>query len=391
MLLLLVGAPLLIAATSPDPVFDKRFNSFIDAGYDALTAPPEWFDPTERVAGGGDTSIPVAAPSTKAIASTALAAAASYAEAQGSTALIVMRDGAVEYEHYWRDNGPDSVFNPQSMSKTVLALLVGAAIADGKIRSVDDPVERYVPEWRGDPRGKITIENLLNMASGLAQLEEGFGYELTPENPAARQHFGSDFHAPILTLRAKVPPGQTFDYNNNGSNLLGLIVERATGERYADYLSRKLWAPLGLRDAHLYLDKPEGHPITACCILSHPRDWAKIGQLILQNGKWEGREIVPASWIAAMIKPSAPYKGYGYQIWLGDQKVEAERPSHLAPDDSWQSEPFAAPDIIALRGHGFQRVWIIPSKKLVIMRAGKSWPPSWNEALIPNILIRGMK
>lgn len=384
------AAPMLLAA-APDAQFDKRFGSFTAAGYDPLTAPPEWYDPTERVAGGGDTPLATVAPEARTISTTAIDAAATYAEAQGSTALIVMRHGKVEYERYWRDNGPDSVFNPQSMSKTVLALMVGAAIEDGKIGAVSDPVDRYISEWRGDPRGKISLENLLNMASGLAQLEDGYGYRLTPDNPAAKQHFGSDFYGPILSLRAASTAGEKFEYNNNNTNLLGLVVQRATGERYADYLSRKLWKPLGLRDAALYLDRPGGKPLVSCCILSHPRDWVKIGQLILQKGQWQERQLVPAAWIDAMIKPSAPYKGYGYQIWLADQKIETVRPKTDNPNYSWQSEPFAAPDMIVLRGHGFQRVWIVPSQGLVILRAGKSWPPSWDEALIPNVLIRGIK
>lgn len=389
--LLLLTTPLLLADTAPDAMFDKRFGSFTAAGYDPLTAPPEWYAPTETVKGGDAPWLPVASEGERRVSGAALKAAAAFAEAQNSSALIVVQGGRVQFERYWRDDGPDSIFNPQSMSKTVVALMVGAAIADGKIGSIADTVDRYVPEWRGQPRGGITIENLLNMASGLEQIEGKFGYTVSAQNPGARQSFGSDFYGPILKMQPVEAPGKRFDYNNNDANLLGIIVQRATGRRYADYLSEKLWKPLGLHEARLYLDREGGNPVVACCILSQPRDWAKIGQLLLQKGKWNGRQVADPAWLAAMAMPSKPYRGYGYQLWVGDQTISPTRAANADRNAEWQSEPFAAPDLVTLRGYGFQRVWVVPSLDLVIVRAGKSWPTAFDEAVIPNTIIRGMK
>jgi CubicO group peptidase (beta-lactamase class C family) len=381
----------LLAAAGPatDARFERRFESFVAAGYDPLTVPVDWFEPTERVAGGNAAHLEVKP--TKTIAPTALATAAAYAAAANSTALLVAQGDDIIYERYWRGDGPDSLFNPQSMSKTLVALLVGIAIDEGRIRSVEDPVERYVREWRGDPRGKITVEQLLRMSSGLAQLQGKHGYALTRDNPAVYQHFGSDFVKPILGLRLAAAPGTKWDYNNNATNLLGVVLERATGKRYAALLSEKLWRPLGNRDARLYLDREGGFPMVSCCVFSRPRDWVRVGQLIAGRGEFGGKRLVPAAWIDHMTTPAPTYRGYGYQIWLGDQKVGgAPLPVQAQGLSPWQSEPFAAEDMIFLNGHGFQRVWIIPSRDLVIVRAGKSWPSEWDEAAIPNSIVRGM-
>jgi CubicO group peptidase (beta-lactamase class C family) len=389
-LLLGLAATILLVAAAPaaDARFERRFGSFVAAGYDPLTVPPEWFEPTERVR-GGEAPLPVVKPTT-AIAPSALAAAAAYAETANSTAFIVAHKGEIVYERYWRGDGPDSVFNPQSMSKTLVALLVGIAIDEGRIGSVDDPVGRYVREWRDDPRGRITIDQLLRMSSGLAQIQGDHGYALTRDNPAVYQHFGSDFVGPILKLPLASTPGSKWDYNNNGTNLLGLVLERATKRRYADLLADKLWRPLGNRAAFLYLDREGGFPMVSCCVFSRPRDWVSVGRLIAGRGEIGGKRLVPAAWVERMTQPSSTYRGYGYQIWVGDQKVGGTQPpipaQALVP---WQSERFGA-ETLFLNGHGLQRVWVIPSRDLVIVRAGKSWPAAWDEAAIPNTILRGM-
>ena len=372
-----------------EPLFVERFESFRDAGYDPLTTPVEWYRPTETVRGA--TVVPrvpdTVSPAMRTLSSTALEAAAAYADTQNSTALLVWHDGALQFERYWRGAGRESFFNPQSMAKSLLGMVVGIAIADGHIDSVDDPVGKYIAEWRNDPRGRITIEQLLQMSSGLAQISDS--YDISLDNPAVYQHFGTDFIAPILELPQADPPGSRWDYNNNETNLLGAIVERATGERYADYLSRKLWQPLGLADARLYLDREGGTPMVSCCVLSRPLDWLRLGILFLNDGRHEGRQLVPADWIAAMQTPAATNAGYGYQVWLGDHAVAPERPLPTYANQPFSSEPYLDPDTVVFRGFGYQRVWILPTKRLVIVRAGASWPPDWDNTVIPNTIYRG--
>ena len=216
------------------------------------------------------------------------------------------------HESYWRDSGRDTYFNPQSMSKTVAALLVGIAIDQGHIDSVDERVGCYVTEWADDPRGAITIRNLLQMSDGLAQLSGDYDYAVVPENPASAQFFGHDFTGPVLELTQADPPGARWDYNNSETILISILLERATGHRYADFLSENLWRALNLADASLYLDREGRAPMVNCYILSRPIDWLRIGELIANRGVFEGVRLVSSSWIAEMLEPAPMRAGYGY-------------------------------------------------------------------------------
>ncbi|MGP1353676.1 MAG: serine hydrolase domain-containing protein [Parasphingopyxis sp.] len=376
------------AQSDADPVLEQRLGSFLAGGYEPLTTPVGWYAPTEQVRGGDYPDIRQLVES-DAFDADAIAAVAAHAGRIGSSALLISHRGQLVHESYWQDSGRDTYFNPQSMSKTVAAMLIGVAIAEGHIASVDDPVGRYIAEWADDPRGAITIRHLLHMSGGLAQLSGDYGYAVVPENPSVAQFFGSDFVGPILGLAQVDPPGARWDYNNNETNLLGVVVARATGMRYADFLSDTLWRPLDLADASLYLDREGGTPMMSCCILSRPIDWLRIGELVANRGAFGGTQLVPADWIDAMLAPAPTRSNYGYLTWLGDQRVGGEpdpRPG-LIP---WQSEPFAADDLIFLHGHGGQRTWIVASRELVIVRAGRSWPTEWDEAAIPNAVIRAL-
>jgi CubicO group peptidase (beta-lactamase class C family) len=301
-------------------------------------------------------------------------------------ALIVVRHGRIELERYWPGYDRDTLFNPQSMSKTVVAMAVGIAIADGAIGTVDDPIGRYLDEWRNDPRGAITVRNLLNMSGGLAQIAPD--YRPVPWSGGVRQHFGTDFNGPILGLALVDPPGTRFDYNNNENNLLGLVLERATGQRYQDYLGERIWRPAGLGPAFMYLDQPGGNVMKSCCILSRPVDWAKLGLLMLTDGRLQGRQILPPGWAREMVGPAPTWDGYGYQIWRDVLDLGGGEPT---PKSWWAAEGFASDDVVHFSGHGFQHVWVIPHLDMVVVRANREWPREpWDQSRIPNLLIRGL-
>ncbi|ANU06379.1 serine hydrolase domain-containing protein [Paraurantiacibacter namhicola] len=370
-----------------DELLERRWESLIAGGYEPLTIPVDWYDPLALVKGApAPFAVPAADQST--IAPTALAAAAAWAEAQNSTALIVAVDGTPVFERYWQGSGRDTRFNPQSMSKTVTALLVGTAIARGEIASVDQPVETWLTEWRGQPRGRITLRQMLHMASGLEQGDAGMGYAISLDNPVVRHSLGSDNNALPLSLQPVGPAGERFDYNNQVNQLLGIILKRASGQDYETLLSERIWQKLGLADAAVPLDRPGGNAVTSCCILSRPIDWLRIGGLFLNDGMHDGEPIVPAGWIAAMTAPSPAYRGYGFQVWSGNQSIGGERPPGV-PLVPWQSEAFVDPATVILHGHGGQRVYIVPSRRLVIVRAARQWPDAWDDALLPNLLARG--
>ncbi|MDX2225093.1 MAG: serine hydrolase [Rhodospirillaceae bacterium] len=356
---------------------------------DPMTAGVDWYQPKDPVIGANRGELPAADRPT--IDAAALDAAAAFAAAQKSSSLIVVRRGAIEREVYWNGATRETWFNPQSMSKTVLALMVGEAIADGHIAAVDDTLGKYIAEWRDDPRGAITIRQALWMATGLEQM--------APDNETrflsrgVRYNFGSDFVGHLLTLRQVEPAGTRFDYNNEVTNLLGLVVERASKRRYVDYLSAKIWQPLGLADAAMYLDRPGGVVMKSCCIFSRPIDWARIGLMIKDRGVWNDRPVVPSAWIDEMTAPSPHAAHYGYQVWLGSGYLRLE--DQTRPDGTVRkknaSEPYDDPDMIVLNGYGNQRVWISRAHDLVIVRGADAWAPAWDDTFIPNTLIRGIR
>lgn len=375
------------ASAQDDPEFDRRWQSLLAGGYEPLTIPTDWYDPVAEVP-GAETLVQASTPEAAGISPTALEASASWAKLQNSTALLVAREGELVFEHYWQGTRRDTRFNPQSMSKTVLAMMVGVGIEKGEIASVDEPVGTYLTEWSGEPRGDITIKQMLWMSSGLEQGDDGFGYTVSPDNPIVRHSLGSDFRRLLFSLEPVGEPGETFDYNNQVNQLLGVIVERTSGMDYDTALSERIWKPLGLRDAAMPLDHEDGMVLTSCCILSRPIDWLRIGELFINGGRYRGKQVVPEAWLSEMLTPSPGYAGYGYQVWVHDQNVGGERPPRvsLVP---WQSEPFAAPQVIIFHGHGGQRTYVMPDKQLVIVRAARQWPDAWDDALLPNVIWRG--
>ncbi len=392
----LTGAGVLVmavaAASTPasTPVADReiaaRLESFVAAGYDPLTAPVDWY--RQEPVAGVERALPPIPKSVDGIAPDAVTAALAWAEAQGSTSLIVSHHGRIVLEKYWHGDGRDTRFNPQSMAKTVVALLVGVAVDRGEIGNVEDRIGKYIPALAGDPRGGITIRQMLQMASGLGQLDGGRGYALTPDNPAVRHFFGSDFLGPVLALPQVAAAGQTFDYNNGNVLILSHLLERVSGKRYADLLAERLWQPLGLGRAAVMIDRPGGNVMTSTALFSRPVDWVRIGSLIVDRGMADGQRIVSAAWIDAMRAPSPANPHYGYLLWVGDQQVGGSPvPPVLTP---WQSEAFAAKDMVLLNGFGGQRVWIMPGKALVVMRSGRTWPVAWDDAKLPNLIWRGV-
>ncbi|NVE95650.1 serine hydrolase domain-containing protein [Altererythrobacter lutimaris] len=385
----LLSAPALAqdGAEQVDENFERRWESLAAGGYQPLTIPVDWYDPIAEVA-GDPKPYSLTTPQAAGIATTSIASADAWAKSQNSTALIIARDGKVVHERYWQGSGRDTLFNPQSMSKTLTAMLVGTAIARGEIASVNDPIGKYISEWADDPRGQIPLRHMLWMASGLEQGDDGYGYQVTRDNPIVRHSLGSDFTKRLLTLNQRGSSGETFDYNNQVNQLVGMVLEGATGKDYEILLSERLWQPLGLADAKMPLDREGGMVLSSCCVISRPIDWVRIGGVFVDAEKVGARQIISREWLAEMAEPSPGYAGYGFQVWTGNQQIGGERPPGV-PLIPWQSEAFAAPKVIVFHGHGGQRTYVLPDKGLVIVRAARDWPDAWDDALLPNVIWRG--
>jgi hypothetical protein len=365
-------------AGAADPIQAERYRSLPTQ----RPWPTRWFQPRETVRGAVRARrVPVA--SRRTISPEAIAAASAYAM-KDSQALLIWRDGRLEHAEYGLGAQPSDELNSYYMHFPVLSLLYGVAIKERKIGSIDDPVGKYLAEWRNDPRGRITLRDLLNMQAGL----ETYHDSPDPKSRAARLFMGADSTTPIFEFPAVEQPGRSFAYNYMVPEILGLALERAVGIRYADYLSSRLWRPLRNADASVWLDRPGGRPHFNSSLFATAEDWLNVGRLILDNGRVGPKQVVPASWIATMKTPSSTNPNYG-MLWLGSP-YQAVR--SYAKDVGYKvnaSAPFAAADLIYLDGYGGQRVYIVPSKKLVIVRIGTT-RRDWDDAALPNAVLAGI-
>jgi CubicO group peptidase (beta-lactamase class C family) len=354
-LLLLSGCTFLVRAKTY-PSTDEITNS-------------AWYKPRAPIA-GQPTALPAADAGTLA---PALEKAREYVSARRTTGWVVLRDGKLIDEWYAPGFSASSVTNSQSMAKTVAALLVGRAIEDRLIGSLEDPVSTWIVEWKDDKRGDITVRQLLEMASGL-RLDE----RLVASSDLVKMHLGAHADRVALAVPAATPSGLDFEYNNVDTEILAIVLSRVYREPYPALVSERLWRPLGASDASIWLDRKGGFPKAYCCLFATARDWAKVGELILDEGKVGPTQVIPADWIRRMGMPSTHNPDYGLQLWRADEgpgsKRRTERHSPL-PDRA----------MVWLEGRKEQRVYVLPHSRLVIVRVGEE-PPDWDDSVIPNLL-----
>ncbi|MEN9629902.1 MAG: hypothetical protein RJA10_3130, partial [Pseudomonadota bacterium] len=225
------------------------------------------------------------------------AAALADVASRGTVALLVARRGQLVHERYFNGYGPDSIATSFSMAKSVVSVLLGIAIDEGRIAGVDEPVTRYLPELRGnDPRfDRITLRHLLAMRSGIA-FDEGYR---SPVSEAATFYLGRDLQAEVARLRIEGEPDQAYAYKSGDTQLLAMALQRAVGQPLARYAELKLWQPMGAQhDASWSLDSSaKGQARAFCCLNARAVDYLRFGQMVLNGGEWNGRRIVSAAWL----------------------------------------------------------------------------------------------
>jgi CubicO group peptidase (beta-lactamase class C family) len=272
--------------------------------------------------------------------------------------LLILRGDRILVERYQYDRKPEQRFHSQSMAKTVVAMLVGIALQEGRIRSIDDLAQQYVPALAGSPYGETSLRHLLTMSSGVKYLET---YEpgddnaiLTARTYKQRSAGGADTLAPFAARARDAPAGTRFYYASSETVTLALALRAAVGVPLADYLSEKVWKPMGAEADATWLVDAGGYEVGFVGLNATLRDWGRLGLLLANGGAVEGRQLVPAAWVRAMTNPDAPhlrvgtatkYSGYGYQTWLID--------AH---------EPYFA--LLGLRG---QAIFVDPATKVVVV------------------------
>ena len=244
------------------------------------------------------------------------------------TGLLIARDDTILYEHYQYGRTDHDRFLTQSMAKTVTGMLVGIALAEGAIHSIDDTAETYVPELKGSEYGATPIQALLTMSSGIAYKET---YQPDDDSTKLIRNLvapgapGAVVAVTQFNARA-FPPGQHFNYSSADTEVLGLVLGRAVNTTLADYLSSRIWRKLGAEADAAWLIDPTGQELAFCCMVATLRDWTRFGLMLAHDGAWNGQQIVPKQWIIDSTtvpadSPRAPGRltlilGYGYQTWL---------------------------------------------------------------------------
>ena len=288
------------------------------------------------------------------------------------TGLLIARGDTILYEHYRYARSETDRFLSQSMVKTITGLLVGIAVAEGRIRSIDDTAATYVPELAGSEYGATPIRALLRMTSGVQYLEtyqpgddsEKLGRALFPRAAPGAVAAVRQFDTRIA------PPGTRWYYAGSETEVLGLVVARATGQSLSDYLSTRIWAPMGMEADAAWATDPTGQEIAYCCFVARLRDWTRLALMLAADGAWNGHQIVPRQWIldSTTAPPDAPGalgrisggRGYGNQLWL---------------------IPGGPRDFALLGIHG-QRIFIDPATRLVLVQTAVFQPaggPTLNE------------
>jgi CubicO group peptidase (beta-lactamase class C family) len=343
--------------------------------------------PEAAVQSGAAFSVPAKDESRRTITPAALDAAIAYGAATNSHALIVYRGDSIELEHYYPGHNSTSITPTQSMHKSVLAMLIGIAIDQGHIPSADTPAAEFLTEWADDERNKITIRQMLQQVSGINF--DSFSPDIT--SGFFQLMLGDDIKPVALNNDVLFPPDTEFDYNSVNPQALGILIERATGQPYADYLSTALWQHIGAPNAAVILDSEENHMVrTFCCLQATARSWLHLGLLHLQEGKLGNKQVVPAAWIKRIQTPGVIQPNYGYLTWLGTEWSEQRYYNRKTSTNVLHSEPFVAPDVIFFDGMGGQRVYIIPSADMVIVRTG-AITMDWDDSVLPNLLVAGIQ
>ncbi len=245
-----------------------------------------------------------------------------------TNALLIIKDDHIVYERYRNLTGPQTKFLSMSMAKSITSILVGAAVQDGLIKSIDDQVVRYVPELKGTAYDGVTIRDTLLMRSGIARSDR---YDPDPGSDMTRLREETMVQNTrratdeALTVKRREQPGTRFNYSTLNTTVLGWIIEKASGQPLQDYMSRRLWTPLGAEaDGFFITDGPPGvgRATNGMGYNAVLRDYGRIGQMMLHGGKANGRQIIPAAWVRESTVPIGPEpadadnaQGYQYQWW----------------------------------------------------------------------------
>lgn len=293
-----------------------------------------------------------------------------------TTAFIVIKDDVILYERYFHGYERDSLNTSASVAKSFASVLVGIAVADGLISSIEDPIMRYLPELEGKNVEGITIRHLLTMSSGLKHT-----WGMTPWHDVVKALYSPDVRKVALRVRVVEEPDRHYNYNNCHTQLLGIILERVTGVSVSRYLETKIWIPLGMEyPASWSLDSTaSGFELMMTGLNARAIDYAKLGRLYLNGGVCEGRQIVRAQWIERTTAPVPTLEALPdyYSYFEEEEELEAYADFFAGGgyySHHWWGYRTGADryDFFAL-GYLGQFIYVCPEHRVIVVRMGEEW------------------
>ncbi|MBU2938119.1 beta-lactamase family protein [Lacinutrix sp. C3R15] len=271
----------------------------------------------------------------------------------GTIAYVIIKNDSVWFENYYDGYNKDSKSNSFSMAKSYVSGLMGKAIKDGYIKSLDQPVCDFLPAFCEGEAAKMTVGDLSSMASG-TNWDEAY---YSPLSITTRAYFDDDLAKVMNGLKVVTEPGKAFKYASGDTQMLAMVIEKATGKKIYNYLTESFWKPLGSENETLWQVDSEAHDLVKayCCITSNAKDFARFGKLYKDHGKWNGKQILDSAFVAKSLKPRFPNSPeYGYGWWLKTQNNK---------------------DFFMMRGHLGQYVIVQPEDNVIIVRLGHQKSP----------------
>jgi len=282
-------------------------------------------------------------------------------ERLNTASFIVAYRDTIIFEEYWGDHGPNVIGNSFSMAKSIVSILIGVALDEGKIKSLDEPVANYLPEF-DDEKKNITIRDVLTMSTGLSWSES----YISPFCDVAELYYDTDDRDLSCNRRVvEEEPGKTFKYKSGDTQVLMYVLAEATGMNVSEYASEKLWKPMGAESEAWWslADGEESTEKAFCCLYATSRDFLRLGKLVNNRGNWNGNQLVPKTYmdefctLAPLKKDDGKQNNvYGFQYWI------------------YEGLPY---EVTYFRGMSGQYIISIPEKELVILRSGNGTDASW--------------
>ena len=269
-------------------------------------------------------------------------------EERKTKSFLVIKNDSIVFEKYFDDHKSSSLSNSFSVAKSIVTSMMFKAIMEGKIKGLDQPLSDYFEEYKEGLASELTVGDLASMSSGMKWKEKYYSVI----NITSESYFSDDLRSVILGQEIVDKPGQRFRYSSGDTQLLAMVIEKATGTTLTNYLSEKFWKPMGAENSALWQidSKKSGMEKAYCCIASTARDFARFGKLYINKGKWNDEIILDPSYIDLSINPvfeDSPYYGYGWWLYNYEGKK-----------------------VFTMNGHRGQFVISFPDENIIIVRQG---------------------